>query len=123
MTDSAPANPSRTRRLDAGSLVLLAIVLAFFGHRLLVILSAGDFLYPLEPSEAKNTQIAWDLVTGRFGQGDFNFGTYLANSGSVHHASYSSGAFLYWCWASGFSRCGSSRSFVGPRLCTSGCGC
>jgi len=76
--------------------VLLAIVLAFFGHRLLVILSAGDFLYPLEPSEAKNTQIAWDLVTGRFGQGDFNFGTYLANSGSVHHASYSSGAFLYW---------------------------
>ncbi|HCP46174.1 MAG TPA: hypothetical protein DIU15_09040 [Deltaproteobacteria bacterium] len=96
MNDSAPAGPGHTRRFEPGSIVLLVIVLAFFCHRLLVILSAGDFLYPLEPSEAKNTQIAWDLVTGRFGQGDFNFGTYLANSGSVHHASYSSGAFLYW---------------------------
>lgn len=88
-------NPS-SRRVDPGLVVLALILLVFAIHRYLVILSAGDFLYPLEPSEAKNTQIAWDLVTGRFGSGDFNFGTYLANSGSVHHASYSSGAFIYW---------------------------
>jgi len=88
-------NPG-SRRLDPGLVALGLVLLVFAVHRFLVILSAGDFLYPLEPSEAKNTQIAWDLVTGRFGSGDFNFGTYLANSGSVHHASYSSGAFIYW---------------------------
>jgi hypothetical protein len=61
-----------------------------------VALSAGDFLYPLEPSEAKNTQIAWDLLSGRFGEGDFGLRAYVANSGSIHHGSYSSAAVAYW---------------------------
>jgi len=94
--DQSSAEQPARRSFDRGLLVLAGVVAVFAIHRYLVILSAGDFLYPLEPSEAKNTQIAWDLVSGRFGTGDFNFGTYLANSGSVHHASYSSGAFAYW---------------------------
>ncbi len=68
----------------------------FVIHRTAVLLSAGDFLYPLEPSEAKNTQIAWDLVSGRFGTEGYDLGSYISNSGSVHHASYSTGAALYW---------------------------
>jgi len=94
--DKLSGDKPATRSFDPGLVVLGVILLVFAVHRYLVILSAGDFLYPLEPSEAKNTQIAWDLVSGRFGSGDFTFGTYLANSGSVHHASYSSGAFAYW---------------------------
>ena len=94
--DNLSPEPPSARGFDPGLAVLAFVLLLFVVHRVLVIFSAGDFLYPLEPSEAKNTQIAWDLVSGRFGSGDFTFGTYLANSGSVHHASYSSGAFAYW---------------------------
>jgi hypothetical protein len=79
-----------------GRLLCGALVLVFVGHRLAVALSAGDFLYPLEPSEAKNTQIAWDLLSGRFGTGDFGLRAYVANSGSIHHGSYSTSAFAYW---------------------------
>tara|TARA_Y100001968_G_scaffold332665_1_gene391720 strand:+ start:351 stop:2351 length:2001 start_codon:yes stop_codon:yes gene_type:complete len=93
---SAGSQPAESGGLNWGLLTLALVLLGFFAHRLLVILSAGDFLYPLEPSEAKNTQIAWDLISGRYGSGDFTLGNYLANSGSVHHASYSSGALVYW---------------------------
>ena len=71
-----------------------AILLLFLVHRILVALTAGDLVYPIEPSEAKNTQIAWDLMTGRFGTHGYGCGR-IANSGSVHHASYSSTAFVY----------------------------
>jgi len=71
------------------------LLLAFVVHRLLVALSAGDFLHPIEPSEAKNTQIAWDLMTGRYGTDGFGLGSYVANSGSVHHAAYSTTALVY----------------------------
>ena len=71
------------------------VILAFVVHRILVALSAGDFLHPIEPSEAKNTQIAWDLMTGRFGTDGFGLDAYIANSGSVHHAAYSSTALVY----------------------------
>jgi hypothetical protein len=94
--DNLSPEASPVRKFDPGLAALAFVALLFVAHRVLVILSAGDFLYPLEPSEAKNTQIAWDLVSGRFGTGDFTFGNYLANSGSVHHASYSSGALTYW---------------------------
>ena len=94
--DNLSPEPSSARSFDPGLAILAFVLVLFIVHRVLVILSAGDFLYPLEPSEAKNTQIAWDLVSGRFGSGDFTFGNYLANSGSVHHASYSSGAFAFW---------------------------
>ena len=68
---------------------------AFVAHRLLVAVSAGDFLHPIEPSEAKNTQIAWDLMTGRYGTEGFELGAYIANSGSVHHAAFSTTSFVY----------------------------
>ncbi len=71
------------------------LLLGFVVHRLLVALSAGDFLHPIEPSEAKNTQIAWDLLTGRFGTDGFDLAAYVANSGSVHHAAYSTTALVY----------------------------
>ena len=77
-------------------ILLLAVTVILFGlHRLAVVLSAGDFLYPLEPSESKNTQIAWDLMTGRFGTEGFRLENYIANTGSVHHGSYSSTALAY----------------------------
>jgi hypothetical protein len=84
------------RRIDPGLLVVVGVVALFTLHRVLVMLSAGDFLYPLEPSEAKNTQIAWDLMTGRFGTDGFTPGNYISNSGSIHHGSYSTGALSYW---------------------------
>ncbi len=93
MTDQAPA--ARRFRIDPGLVAVLAVVLAFAVHRVLVLLSAGDFLYPLEPSEAKNTQIAWDLMTGRFGTEGFTPSTYISNSGSIHHGSYSTAALSY----------------------------
>jgi hypothetical protein len=79
-----------------GRLVVAAVVTVFALHRLAVLLSAGDILYPLEPSEAKNSQIAWDLMTGRFGTDGYTIGNYVANSGSIHHGSYSSMAISYW---------------------------
>jgi len=79
-----------------GRLVVFAVVAVFALHRLAVLLSAGDFLYPLEPSEAKNSQIAWDLMTGRFGSDGYTAENYIANSGSIHHGSYSSMALSYW---------------------------
>lgn len=74
---------------------MIAVVVVFVVHRVLVALSAGDFLFPIEPSEAKNTQIAWDLVSGRFGTDGFSLGNYVANTGSIHHASYSTAAAVY----------------------------
>jgi len=87
---------NQPRRFNRGQLLCWGLVLVFVAHRVAVALSAGDFLYPLEPSEAKNTQIAWDLLSGRFGQGDFGIRAYVANSGSIHHGSYSSAAITYW---------------------------
>lgn len=72
-----------------------AVIAVFLVHRVLVALTAGDLVYPIEPSEAKNTQIAWDLMTGRFGTHGYELRSYIANSGSVHHASYSSTALVY----------------------------
>ncbi len=86
MIDAAAA-----RRAALPSLLLLA----FAVHRVLVAVSAGDFLHPIEPSEAKNTQIAWDLLTGRYGTEGFDLAAYIANSGSVHHAAFSTTAFVY----------------------------
>lgn len=83
-------------RFDRGQLACWSLVVLFVAHRLGVALSAGDFLYPLEPSEAKNTQIAWDMMSGRFGTQEFGLRAYVANSGSIHHGSYSSGALSYW---------------------------
>jgi hypothetical protein len=94
VNDDRSEESPRTRL--AGRLVLLLLVSAFVGHRLLVILSAGDFLYPLEPSEAKNTQIAWDLMSGRFGEPGYELHNYIVNNGSIHHGSYSSAALAYW---------------------------
>lgn len=79
-----------------GRIVVGVVVAVFALHRLAVLLSAGDFLYPLEPSEAKNSQIAWDLMSGRFGTDGYEAGNYIANSGSIHHGSYSSMALSYW---------------------------
>ena len=79
-------------RRAAGPAVVL---LLFVVHRVLVILSAGDFLHPMEPSEPKNAQIAWDLMTGRFGTDGYGLAAYVANSGSVHHAAFSSTAFVH----------------------------
>ena len=93
MSDEAPARGRR--RIDPGLVAVAVVVAVFVVHRLLVILSAGDFLYPLEPSEAKNTQIAWDLMTGRFGQDGFTSSAYISNSGSIHHGSYSTAALSY----------------------------
>ena len=79
-----------------GRVVLGLVVAAVFGHRLAVVLSAGDFLYPLEPSEAKNTQIAWDLLSGRFGTDDYTLRNYVVNTGSIHHGSCTSAALAFW---------------------------
>lgn len=78
----------------AGIVAVFAVVLLWTAHRLFIALSAGDFLYPLEPSEAKHTQIAWDLLSGRF-LDDLPLKAYLTNSGNVHHGSYSTVAALY----------------------------
>lgn len=80
-------------RLGLG-LIGAALVL-FVAHRMGVIYSAGDFLFALEPSEAKHTQIAWDLHTGRFGTEGFGLDAYVANSGNVHHGSYFTCAMAY----------------------------
>ncbi len=93
---NADAPPESGRARLVGRVLLAALVAGFFAHRLLVALSAGDFLYPLEPSEAKNTQIAWDLMSGRFGTPGFELNNYIVNTGSIHHASYSSAALAYW---------------------------
>lgn len=92
MTEQSASDRSG-RKVDYA---ILAIILLFVAHRLAVLLSAGDFVYPLEPSEAKNSQIAWDLMTGRFGTEEFGASNYIANSGSIHHGSYSSMAVSYW---------------------------
>lgn len=86
----------RVRRVPRSAWPVYGVVALYFVHRLLVALSAGDFLYPIEPSEAKNTQIAWDLMTGRLGTEGFELHNYVVNSGSVHHASYSTMAAAYW---------------------------
>jgi len=88
--------PERRASSRIGQGLCWGLVLVFVAHRIAVALSAGDFLYPLEPSEAKNTQIAWDLLSGRFGTGDFGLRAYVANSGSIHHGSYSTAALTYW---------------------------
>lgn len=75
--------------------LLVLILLAFVAHRVGVIYSAGDFLFELEPSEGKHTQIAWDLRTGRFGTPGHGLREYIANSGSVHHGSYFTCALAY----------------------------
>ena len=93
MSETSPQ--SSRRRIDPGLIAVVLVVVVFVVHRLLVALSAGDFLYPLEPSEAKNTQIAWDLMTGRFGTEGFTPGSYISNSGSIHHGSYSTAALSY----------------------------
>ena len=87
-------NAQRLRAALPYALPALVIV-AFVVHRVFVALTAGDLVYPIEPSEAKNTQIAWDLMTGRFGEHGYELRSYIANSGSVHHASYSSTALVY----------------------------
>jgi hypothetical protein len=92
---SEPPPPTRRRRIDPGLVAVILMVVVFVAHRLLVALSAGDFLYPLEPSEAKNTQIAWDLMTGRLGTVGFTPSSYISNSGSIHHGSYSTAALSY----------------------------
>ena len=79
----------------AGIAAIALVVGAFASHRMLVILSAGDFLFPLEPWEGKNTQIAWDLFTGRFGRAGFTLSDYVTNNGAVHHASYSTTSLAY----------------------------
>ena len=96
--------PKSGARPTLGQLLCSLLLLTFVAHRVAVIFSAGDFLYPLEPSEAKNTQIAWDLMSGRFGEDGFGLGAYVANSGSIHHGSYSSAALAYWVtsWVTGF---------------------
>ena len=81
----SPEGPERGDSSRIGQGLCWGLVLVFVAHRVAVALSAGDFLYPLEPSEAKNTQIAWDLLSGRFGTGDFGLRAYVANSGSIHH--------------------------------------
>jgi len=86
---------SLSRSERAGLLVVVAILVLFVGHRVAVIYSAGDFLWALEPSEAKHTQIAWDLRSGRFGTEGFGLDGYVANSGSVHHGSYLSCALAF----------------------------
>lgn len=73
----------------------LLLILLFVAHRLAVVLSAGDHLYPLDASEAKHTQIAWDLLSGRFGTHRFEISSYVTNSGSVHHGSYSTAALAF----------------------------
>ena len=78
-----------------GPLAVAAVVGLFALHRVLVILSAGDFLFPIEPWEGKNTQIAWDLLTGRFGEHGYGLKAYVANAGAAHHASYSTTALAY----------------------------
>ena len=78
-----------------GIVAILAVVVAFAVHRVLVIVSAGDFLFPIEPWEGKNTQIAWDLFTGRYGSEGFGLGDYVTNSGAVHHASFSTTSAVY----------------------------
>ncbi len=83
------------RRVRIGRLAIAGIVAGFAIHRLAVILSAGDFLFPIEPWEAKNTQVAWDLYTGRYGSPGFDLRAYVANSGSAHHAAYSTTALVY----------------------------
>ena len=83
------------RRTRIGRLAIAGIVLGFVVHRVLAILSAGDFLFPIEPWEAKNTQIAWDLYTDRYGTAGFDLRAYVANSGSAHHAAYSTTALVY----------------------------
>lgn len=75
--------------------LLVLILLAFVAHRVAVIYSAGDFIHELEPSEAKHTQIAWDLRTGRFGTDNHGLADYIANSGSAHHGSYFTCALAY----------------------------
>lgn len=82
---------SATDRRSWVPIVLLTLLWA--SHRLAVALSAGDFLYPLEPSEAKHTQIAWDLASGTFGSRPMR--AYVTNSGNVHHGSYLSVAASY----------------------------
>ena len=78
-----------------GIVAISVVVTVFAVHRVLVILSAGDFLFPLEPWEGKNTQIAWDLFTGRYGSEGFALGDYVANSGAVHHASFTTTSAVY----------------------------
>jgi hypothetical protein len=78
-----------------GPLAVATVVGVFALHRVLVILSAGDFLFPIEPWEGKNAQIAWDLLTGRFGEEHYGLAAYVANAGAAHHASYSSTALVY----------------------------
>lgn len=78
-----------------GPLAVAAVVGLFALHRVLVILSAGDFLFPIEPWEGKNTQIAWDLLTGRFGEDNYGLAAYVTNAGAAHHASYSTTATVY----------------------------
>lgn len=91
---STLAGPS-VWRARADLLWVAVPTLAWFLHRLAIVLSAGDFLFAIEASEAKNTQFAWDLMTGRFGSPEFGLPAYVANSGHVHHASYSSTAVLF----------------------------
>jgi len=78
-----------------GPLAIALVVGAFGLHRLAVILSAGDFLFPIEPWEGKNTQIAWDLFTGRYGTEGYTFTDFVTNTGAAHHASYSTTALVY----------------------------
>ncbi|MCO4771884.1 MAG: hypothetical protein KDA24_17770 [Deltaproteobacteria bacterium] len=86
---------SRTRAETVGGVLCALILFVFVGHRLAMIFSAGDFLFALEPSEAKHTQIAWDLATGRYGTESFELAAYVANSGNVHHGSYFTCAMAY----------------------------
>lgn len=83
-------------RPGRGQLLCWGLLLLFVLHRVAVALTSGDFLYPLEPSEAKNTQIAWDIISGRFGTDGFGLRAYVSNSGSIHHGSYSTSALAYW---------------------------
>ena len=78
-----------------GPLAVMAAVFVFAAHRVAVILSAGDFLFPIEPWEGKNTQIAWDMLGDRFGLEGFTLADYVTNAGATHHASFSSTSLVY----------------------------
>lgn len=91
-------------RERVGLVLVTLLLVAFVAHRVAVIYSAGDFVFALEPSEVKHTQIAWDLRTGRYGTDGFHLGGYVANSGSVYYGSYftCSMAFLLVSLVAGF---------------------
>lgn len=86
---TAPSSPWATRLVTAS-------VLVYALHRLLVLLGSGDLIAPLEPSELKHTQVAWDWMSGRLGSSpEFRLRSYIISTSQVHHGSYSSALLAY----------------------------